>query len=103
MRVTKSFLKQKFSLRFARTYFQAAMDVDGEAKLLDFVNKELGGWPVLDDSNWDDNKYDPMDTLITSRLYAYRQVVDLVVSNNPKLPQQSALRVCRFSQRIQDR
>ncbi len=79
------------------------MDVDGEAKLLDFVNKELGGWPVLDDSNWDDNKYDPMDTLITSRLYAYRQVVDLVVSNNPKLPQQSALRVCRFSQRIQDR
>jgi hypothetical protein len=71
------------------------MDMDGEAKLLDFVNREFGGWPILDDQAWDSNStFDPMDTLITSRLYSYRQIVDVFISNNPKLPQQSALRVC---------
>jgi hypothetical protein len=72
------------------------MDIEGEAKLVEFLNKEFNGWPILNDSNWNDTSYDPMETLIKSRFYGYKQLLDVFVSNNPKDPKYALLRVGYF-------
>ncbi len=64
-----------------------------DAKLLAFIKKEFGGWPILNEREFNASSYDPMTTLINSRLYSLSPFVDVSITANPKNPKIPALLV----------
>jgi hypothetical protein len=69
------------------------MEIAGEDKLKEYVKTVYGGWPILGDEVWNEAAFDPIETQIVSRSYSIRQIVDVYITNNPKDPKFSNLRV----------
>ncbi|CAF3300718.1 unnamed protein product [Rotaria socialis] len=58
---------------YASCVNEAALATDGERALLDVVNNELGGWPILQGSSWNEGAFNL--TYLMSKLREYNQNV----------------------------
>ena len=85
------------STRNAKIYYQsclneAKLEEIGERELIDMINKELGGWSLLGSNN------EVTPDSIFKKLSDYRRLgskplFNVYVSENPKQPEKSTLRV----------
>lgn len=66
--------------------------MDGENALLDFINIDLGGWPLFDNS-YDPDKNTLSQKLIRMRKLEIQPLFLLYIDANPKDPKQKVLRV----------
>ena len=59
----------------ARNVYKACMDLEKIEEVgldpLKTMLKEMGGWPVLEGSNWDEDKFSWIDTVYTFRNHGY--------------------------------
>ena len=68
------------------------MEIAGEDNLQNFIKNYFDSWPILGD-DWNETAFDPIKTQVTSRGLGISQIVNVFVSNNPKDPKYSILRV----------
>ncbi len=83
----------------AKRYYQSCLDegtieVNGEKALLDVINKDLGGWPLLDNS-YDPDKITLSQKLIRMRKLEIQPLFLFYIDANPKDPKKKVLRVNR--------
>jgi hypothetical protein len=77
------------------------LELIGVKSLLDKINKELGGWPILqnDQPISLSEKLTILDRMIKLRQYNLAQIVEVYVGANPKDPKKNIIRV-RLSHKI---
>jgi hypothetical protein len=87
----------------AKTLFQSCVDesqleLRGVTSLLDTINRELGGWPILENDPPISlsEKMTILDRLIKLRKYGLAQIVEVYVGESPKDPKMNILRVNKF-------
>ena len=82
----------------AKKLFVSCLDEDtierkGFDKLIDVINKELGGWPILNGISNYSNGYSLVNKLVSLRKYHTSQLFEVFISLNPKNPKRNILRV----------
>lgn len=79
---------------YSNIFFKtASIEKFGEENIKKFIKTHFGNWPILADSDWNENDFDPIKIQVISRSFSMGQIVNVLVSSNPKDPLRSNLRV----------
>lgn len=95
------------SMANAKKLFQSCVDesqleIRGVKSLLNTINRELGGWPILeiDPPISLSEKLTILERLIKLRKYDLAQIIEVYVGSNPKDPKTNILRVSLLNKKM---
>ena len=61
---------------------KGSIELYTEEKLKNLIEKTFGAWPIIDDQNWNEDEFDPIQFLVAYRAFGKRHILKVEIDNN---------------------
>lgn len=73
------------------------IEAEDVTPILSLINRELGGWPILEGSDWNDSSFNLLNLLVTLRKYSSNIIFAMGTSTDEKNSTEYDIEVTNFS------